>query len=391
MAMRTRSRYTLASGTITTTGPDGEDWGTQTITRETSNEWCRDVSDNPGGNNPFQIDHIGSSVSVSGYTTWNGGKRYQTFSSVIPDWIEAPYQPVLDNISSATLAARTNPTKPVVDLPLFLFELKDLPGMAESALNFGKSLPQAGRLIQNALSQLSKGRRPPGPSSSDLAGINLQLNMGWAPFVGDLEKMLGLGEAAARRLKQLQRMAKSHITKRVEVDSRSESASWDAVFDFGGAYFKGRANQMRTAERWASARWQYFDHAIPKSPITEADVSKIILGLSGPSLSTLWNALPWTFLIDYFTDLGDVFEATRSGMQMYSSHKCVCTETKSTNTISMNGMFGTRGTGGGQLTRLTKTRLPLTDFPSPSFDGFLSAKQVSILGSLAVARRSTWQ
>lgn len=369
----------------------------------TTKSWqCEDVYGNYGGNNPLLINKVTLDCSpCSGTLYWTGKDiLHYRLNGIYPDYrktsIGGNTLP-LSSPSDAALLARMNISKPMVDLPLFLFELKDLPGMAKQVATFGKSLPEAIRLIRNAMAEL---RRRAGASDKTLQGaaqINLALGFGWAPLISDLADMLGLADAFERRKQQLQKLSEGKsVKKRIKIDENTQTITVgnDRIGTVAGvAEIYGTRTRTVRSRKWATSQWQANDlNNLPSLP-SDWDVVKSMLGLE-ISHATLYAAIPWSFLIDYFTNIGDFLEAGRNSHTFHSHHFCVMEEHISTTTW-------TRGShasddkwvsgGSGREVVESKFRRPINGSPIPSLWPFLSANQVSNLASLAIARKSSWR
>ena len=119
-----------------------------------------------------------------------------------------------------------------------------------------------------------------------------------------------------------------------------------------------------------------------------------MLGLNAANVTlNIWNALPWSWLIDYFANVSDYLGANQIGRSAVASRACIMTHRRINYTHG--AVIGKPGKLSGQLTLSPgsvlseqKTRtivsppvLPTIQIPA------LSGHQLSILGSLAVLRR----
>ena len=79
--------------------------------------------------------------------------------------------------------ANVNPSNPLVDVPLFLFEFKDFPGMLKNAGD-----------ILSGIRNISKGINPKHANDGFLA-----YQFGWAPLFSDLRKLLNFAKEFEKR------------------------------------------------------------------------------------------------------------------------------------------------------------------------------------------------
>lgn len=120
----------------------------------------------------------------------------------------------------------------------------------------------------------------------------------------------------------------------------------------------------------------------------------MLLGLKTfQQVSNLWDALPWTWLIDYFSSVGDVLEANQGRHLVKPSGGCIMTTTIETHTMKSKtvnsiGYPADRRTVsflGGQKVGHRYTRR-IASASVQAYMPTLSNGQLSILGSLLVSR-----
>lgn len=256
-----------------------------------------------------------------------------------------------------------NPNKPVVDLPLLLFELRELP-----------------RAIKTIVA-IRAGRR----RASDLPGEYLAYQFGWAPLLSDLTKLFRLASEISETEGKIAELLRK---KKLFLHLGKEQSTWP------GSTFTVRPNYWQTfgcgthhelnREVWAVAELNSDDPLPGFGPPPTVNLSQA-LGTS-PSFSTLWNAIPWGWLIDYFTTVGAYLDATRGGI----THKLdvvsiMCHDIWSTRTdldyaLGISNYTFTPGT----FTRDSKRRWIRYD-PTPriTFVANPLVGKMGILGSLA--------
>jgi len=197
---------------------------------------------------------------------------------------------------STKALANANLNQPKVDIPLFLFEMKDMPGM----------LRDLGRVLN--------GRYKP----SDVPGGYLAAQFGWGPLFNDLASLLGLADQIAARKKQILKAASeggSKIVRQLGGDpidlGTSAIASMQKVDqrDTGS----GSWTYTGTSKYWYSARLRLLT-VFPDETDLDTAVFRSVLGLN-LSAASIWNAIPWTWLVDYFVNVGDFLDANRGGIR----------------------------------------------------------------------------
>lgn len=211
-------------------------------------------------------------------------------SSSYPFLDEAVY---LVNHSSdgATAWKRFKPGKPVLDLGQDIVELRQIPSIPQLKASVGifKSLGQN----------------------------YLNYEFGWRPFVRELKKSLDVVLKVQDKLERLKRNNGSWVRKRgVLEDVMGMSTSVESEVGYpllASQYFQDIGNQgtrtVRTfykRRRWFSAKWRYW---IPDIHTAEGE-RRIIRKLIGLDVTPglFWEVLPWSWLADWFSNIGDVLD-----------------------------------------------------------------------------------
>lgn len=119
---------------------------------------------------------------------------------------------------------------------------------------------------------------------------------------------------------------------------------------------------------------------------------RIIAGT--PSPATVWNAIPWTWLVDYFSNIGHIISNLDNGLaeNLAADYAFLMQKKQVIYKRVSTGLFNKFGGGtesASATTRIvssTKERTIVDPF-GPSFSGLnsLSAKQLSILGALGMS------
>lgn len=390
MAIRTREETrTLTSNWKVVRISDGVVTGNTTTTYNVYESSCEDVNDNMGGNNPLEIVRIDNQVSALNGTDVVDGQRI-TLSNVnngaMGQASSSHYS--VPSPSGATLQARMSPSKPHVSLPNFLFELKDIPGMASEIGGMGRDLRTTVDLIKRGGDFLI------GDSSRKYAELQLNVDMGIAPLLGDLERLYNLGAAFERRKREIERMnRKGGLRKSIQIGTyvrEIETTRNKSVFGRGNVTIRATETLSGRTERWATSRWK---PKFPASaPSTDADVLRSILGLNfDRAPKAIWDAIPWTFVADYFSDIGDILENTGNALRYECYRMSMMTHTEKQARYQATYRSYPGSGWDGTLFTTRKSRTPISASLIPSFAPFISAKQLSNLGNLAVARRSSWR
>nr|UJQ84948.1 MAG: putative maturation protein [Leviviridae sp.] len=334
----------------------------------------------------------------------NGAGWYYKYLGWIPDANAAPPSPISGSllplpgvVATATLA-RSNPSRPVVSVPNFLFELKDLPGMIHE-IGMLKLLRRYSPKEYYRIAQAEGG------SSKFAANRFLSYTMGWQPLISDLRKMFEFRDSVKNRVKDLdvlfnQNGGLHRTVGKARVPSKSNGfkgspGAWEETNTTSGTVFIDTGNgQLVTCRRdtittthmWGSVRWT---NPYPKHPrLSHQELEKlarsIIFGLN-VTPKEIWDAVPWTWLVDWFANFGDYLDSTNNVLALAPSVPLVMTHmrTEESWTRSDNLKWLTGGNG----IRLYETKSRITQGATLSATiPIISGRQFSILGALALQR-----
>lgn len=266
---------------------------------------------------------------------------------------------------ATSAAARTNPSRPYVDVAVSVLELADL---VHSIKSIGDTI-------------LRKA-----------AARNLELQFGLLPLVGDLDKMCNFHEALDIRLEELHRLQRSHGSRRTKQHGTfSKSGYWQFQAQTQGVNASIRSYSNTVQKVSSHCRWlptgsfRRLGNDAVRRLASDALLGIVRKNWFRADMSTVWNAVPWTWLLDWAGTVGNYFAANRNIVPCYLAGCSVMRET-TTETVC------DRETGDGLVVdeahvifrdRTRKRVLigPVAQFP------LLSANQMGILASLSVTRR----
>jgi len=253
---------------------------------------------------PFQL--FGPRVS------WATGGVMAVVNSA-PAWIptsgslaETNWSNLKDIASSHWLSGfvKARPGNPVASLGQFVYELKELPSIPYSG---GLSSVPFRNWPRHLLRVLSDFR--------NLGSEYLNYSFGWKPFVGDLRKMYNLWKTIDKRMAQIVRENGRSIRRRATlVNERSRNVelgeglpgAWIYGWPYlGGGYASIKTTRIVEEDVWFVGKFQYY---IPdtSSSMWNAKARAALFGVL-PTPELIWNVLPWSWLIDWFSDMGDFY------------------------------------------------------------------------------------
>jgi len=254
------------------------------------------------------------------YGTVSSGQDFLAPVAAPVQWDHPSYHDlVVDTYQyGATGYKRTRPGNPVASVGQFLLELRDLP-----RIPFGGALGKRGRNGRFPSVSIYPFNEIPGRLLSRLTDFRslgseyLNVVFGWKPFVSDLRKMYNLWQTVDKRMAQLVRENGKSINRRATLE---EDTSTDFATDsYPGAWrwipggFSLASNSgtstwtgQRTTKTkvWYSANYRYYIPDIGSSQWDRRARLALFGGLPTPEL--LWEVLPWSWLVDWFSNVGDV-------------------------------------------------------------------------------------
>jgi hypothetical protein len=301
---------------------------------------------------------------------------YETFvESSVFDFLKAgTLSPVSNSTYATKLMARTNPNRPSVDLPVFLFEIKDIPEMFKLAGNtiFKK-----------------------------IAKQNLAYNFAWKPLVSDMMKILSFHDALNSRYGELKRLYSRGLRRTVELDRYAVSTPYPGggtlplsvpygVTVFSGGHYSSATEIVRGHIKWKPLGLP------PKGDMAMRDLAmRAVMGLYA-SPASAWEAIPFSWLSDWFIGIGDYLNASRNFIPCTVEHLSIMRHCRNDFVLKPNVVWSSyvapsyvKKENVEDIIGFheTKTRTPTAGVPTVSAQlSWLSPSQWSILGSLAVTK-----
>lgn len=297
----------------------------------------------------------------------------------------------ISDLAWSTLAA-TNPNRPHVEVPSFVGELKDF---------FQLIRGRGERLIKQAAQGYIAWR--------------------WVlrPLWSDLQKMLRFQAAVNRHAEMLHNLQNGKVMrKRAQIRNRSTvSSPSNVTIHSTGATFSGKTRLESSEQVWGTANWKLasttrlprlmklktrewleehqqrgwlenerFLNALASGT---AEMSKNGI-LSHDALATAWELCPWSWLIDWCTNYGDIIAATRNAIPVTYSNVAVMRKTTCLRRFYDIGTDPTwaviRMTGNyfELATRKERYRPILLPFSLPCFMPLIEQGHWQILAALAI-------
>lgn len=330
----------------------------------------------PGNGWPLSIDKgwsdPGSEVSASGTSQSSTPTNQRVLSDFCPGAWADPKSANMNHLVipgrpsngalAAQLLAETNPSRSVVDLPIFLAELREIPDLIKSA---GDSIIRK------------------------IASGNLKYQFALKPLISDLRALLDFQKHFSDREKELTALNSSGLrrTRQLWSSSISLNDSLTANSSPSWCLLKYDRTRVTTSKVWGHVKWFPQSQGIPKSRDDIAkDARRAVLGLTLDPV-TAWELIPWSWLVDWCSSVGNYLQSQRNIVGAIPSTPLIMetkrTTTRFTCTSDPTGLFV--GKVEPLFYRESKTRQSASASISASLP-VLTLRQLSILGSISVLR-----
>lgn len=364
---------------------------------------CNDTIGNRTGFNNLYVDYQSTQGGLlSGIRRYWATGQPDRYYNDLP--VSALSQSMLDPSDHFTLTsldinayglrvlAKTNPANSEVNVPQFLAELKDLPGMVKTWGDYFKP-----RNVSKAKDLASL----PYTGAKGIANATLSWKWGLAPLISDLRKLLKFQELVEARFKTLDRLRKGEtLRKRVNLDHGSKKVksgrfvvqSWQVLFD--GYWDDHLTHEVWGTVQWYTPNWSGLAKATDRELMARA--KSTVAGMNSRSATmALWELVPWSWLADWFSNVGDIIAACGNSTDLQFQGLCIMQHMTATRQLRHNYLHWYDYELELQplvVHREKKYRFanvfPIA-FPSLRLP-VLTNSQLSIVGSLGVLRIPQW-
>lgn len=314
---------------------------------------------------PFHVLHYaieGGRLNKSG-AAGNGSHCENRYPTVYDTWNNFPHHSNLpgnpsDAVVAANAAYRTSPSKPYVDSVVYALELLDLVTLLRDAGNC---------VIKKA------------------ANINLAWEFGLRPLLQDFDKLLEFQDQLDRRIKVLNKLkSRKSYRKTTQHGTYSASGTYFKTLQSQGifinrGYFCNTKQTVSAHCRWVPVgTWRQFGDADMRRLARKAVLGHTL------DASTLWELLPWSWLIDWATNAGQFLSANRNIVPAQLESVSVIRHTRTEYELPAETQSDW-SLEACRVVREDKDRRRVPVVPTAHFR-VLNGKQMGILSSLAVLR-----
>lgn len=318
-------------------------------------------------NNPFQSVHIelAGSIGMAVNNPAAGSKRFvEPFGP--SSFASRGFGKATPTIpSTAEIFARTNPSRASVLLPVFLLELREIPEL----------IRYMGRVLLN----------PRKWSHLDPARAHLAMQFGWVPLISDLVRIARMQDSVDKRRKEFDRLYSGKgLKRRIDLGGGSSTGTKGEFANFGNyRNFSVSVTETSSWKAWATVHW------VPNNPSalppSDNDIRRRLTGLTAQHITeSIWEALPWSWLTDYFINIGAVIksgnraDARPNGGALMIEYTTIASHPPAASGSDILTM--------GIARKVERTRAPISYAGITASIPVLEARQLSILGALATVK-----
>lgn len=326
------------------------------------------------------------------------GKRFADFfsgftSAALADGVSNEESSIRDLGDVSTYGAtgwnKFRPGNPTADLGVFLGELRDVPRMLSGTAKF---FHNAWRAMGGSLT---------GFTPKKVADYWLNTQFGWRPFISDLRKFYRTYTKLDEHLNRIRRdngkwkrrggtVQQDSDTKVIEI-SDAVSAHWPSLpwyfYPSGSSYGNYTMTEKYSRHVWFEGAFRYWIPDIGSVQWKKRAIAELFGVMPCPSL--IWNLIPWSWLVDWCSNVGDVISNMSTGYadNLAAKYAYVMGHTERTGVLdSTLNLVDGKIHNSWSFPLDWKTRTAASPFGFGLSDDSFSVRQLSILAALGISR-----
>lgn len=344
-------------------------------------ETCQDIV-LTGDNLPFEVNRLAMRGGVIN-SDYDGGFWVATFRDYAcdaltngqlgPNFIFPNSLP--DDKYMSLAIQRTNPNRPYVDIGVNILEAGDIVRQVHDWGNDLKKVHGGDGIKAHS-----------GNVWRDLGRGNLGYTFGIAPVMSDLAKLVNYRDQVDRRIKEIKRLqGPTGLRKTVKLDTLTAIDGYVVTWQSQDVFMQSYCDRVAKQEIKGHCRWIIDgDYSGLSEASLEAMASHAVLG-ADLDFATLWEAMPWSWLIDYCTNAGALISRVRNIVPCQLESASLIKHSVSRMEIPRYRV-DQHEMSAGHYIQERKQRYPVSAAFSAHIP-FLNTEQMGILSSLAVTRR----
>jgi hypothetical protein len=243
-------------------------------------------------------------------------------------------------------------------------------------------LGDVAHLLQRRVQSIDKWR----DFVPEIGSQHLRRVFGIEPLFRDLSKLANFQQQVKRRVADIERLRTQHGFRKTVTCGKYSAQEVQSLIVQSEGLFLGRDFKVNTTETVkAHCRWLPTSDFSPlASPqVVDAWARRSVLGIT-VDFGTLWEPLPWSWLVDWAFNVGEYFKANRNIVPAILADVSVMRHTTTTATSDAVAMddWSLEAISSIRETKKRSTSFVSLDAHFP----FLSGSQMGIVAALAVTR-----
>lgn len=289
-----------------------------------------------------------------------------------------------------------SPVKPKVDLGTFIGEIREIPAMF---IDLSRRFKDVWKLRGGHPRYLRP--RNAKPNDVSLANDFLEYQFGWVPFVTSLIDFHRTMCDLAKHVRRIidfngkwegrggpvvdELISESVFAKFTSTDGMTFPSGLSSIF---GSTATTTVYKRVYRSVWFHGYFRFYIPRIAEQELWQPDIFRLILGLNiSPAL--LWNITPWSWLVDWFGNIGTILENARDADIFNLTHRNAFMMAKSDIRFDFSTTRSTRGGGFSHTWPYVyqrKQRVPAAPYGLSVDFGPLSNVKKAIMGALALTK-----
>lgn len=315
-------------------------------------------------------------------TIWRGGELKQNYRGSLV--VDIPHTGAwggtfLPDAWGSQAYAKLKPTKPVMNSLNSIYELKDLPSMLRE------------RFFRNGF-------------TSGAAKAFVSYQFGWKQLLQDVRALFFLQQKAEKRLAWLLSREGKPTKQSIQLFETDAIVEDYPINGYGllqpilvTQYYRyeprGRRLTHNRERVWAEGQFRWWLPPGPRDVVWSRKMKAALFGLN-PTPSVVYKAVPWTWLIDWFTGIGTMLQNMESGVadRLSADYWYIMRQKDWTIQNNVSGWFvDPSGNpievhGSSSSSAFVKTRTKGDPFGFGTEQINLSSMQLAILGAIGLSK-----
>jgi hypothetical protein len=161
-----------------------------------------------------------------------------------------------------------------------------------------------------------------------VGGAYLNYRFGWKAFHRDVQTLTGIMKHIEHRIKVFNRLIKQGNTRMlVELANMSQTDEYPNT-TLHSAYsttVRGTLKVQKTMKTWGTVRWRVVgDVELPVDELEKFNLAvKTVFDLGEIDAPTMWELLPFSWLVDYFYNVGDILQSQHMRYLLQPTDICI--------------------------------------------------------------------